>query len=362
MKIGIDCRMWDESGIGRYIRNLVLELAKQDFENDYFLFLLKKNKDIILPKNFVKVEADFGWYGVVEQIRFPKVLNSYNLDLVHFPHFNIPYLYKGKFVVTIHDLIHQHHSTQRSSTLNPVFYRVKKLGYNKIFHQALVKSVKIITPSDFVKKQIVDEWNIDSRKVQVSYEGVDEKILELSKKDIKFKKEINGKFLFYIGNAHPHKNLERLIRVFKKVRVDYPDLKLVLSGKKNYFWEKVLKNIDENIIYTDFVDDEEMVGLYKNAHAYIMPSLEEGFGIPILEAMACECPVVSSNKGSLKEVGGDAAFYFDPLNEGDMEDKIRKVLDDEKLRENLIKKGKKRVLDFSWKKMASEILDIYKSV
>lgn len=363
MRIGIDCRMWDESGIGRYLRNLVLNLAKMDRENSYFLFILRKNKDIRLLDNFIKVEVDFGWYGASEQIKFPKIIKSYNLDLMHFPHFNIPFLYKGKFVVTIHDLIHQHHSTNRSSTLNPVFYRIKKLGYSKVFQQALIKSQKIITPSNFVKDQLVKEWGVSADKIKVTYEGVDEGLLNFSTKSLGNPLRFNGPYLFYIGNAHPHKNLNKFINVFKKINQKYPHLKLVLSGKKNYFWERILKEIkgDDNVIYTDYVTDKDAVGLYKNALIFVMPSMEEGFGIPILEAMACGCPVTSSNAGSLKEVGGDAALYFNPKDESDMEEKIIKVLEDKKLRAELIKKGEKRVKDFSWEKTARQTLEVYKN-
>ncbi len=368
-RIGIDCRMWDESGIGRYLRNLVLNLSKEDSENTYFLFFLKKNKNIKLPDNFIEVEANFGWYGAVEQIRFPKLLNSYNLDLVHFPHFNVPIFYRGRYIVTIHDLIHQHFSTKKTTTLSPVFYRIKRVGYNRVFHQAILKSEKILTPSNFVKNQLIDEWDVDSKKISVTYEGVDEEILEFVKKDsdknfkfIKEKFKINGRFLFFIGNAHPHKNVTRLIRVFKKINEKYPELQLVLSGKRNYFWDDTLRfaKNDKNIIYTDYVNDEELVSLYKNAEVFVMTSLEEGFGIPILEAMACGCPVVSSDKGSLREIGNDAVLYFDPLNDNDIEEKIIKILEDKKYKEELIKKGEKRVREFSWKKMAQQTLEIYK--
>lgn len=375
MRIVIDGRLWSESGLGRYIRNLVYELQKIDQVNDYFILLLKKDfYDVSYDKNFHKVLADFKWYGIKEQIKLPELLKSLKPDLVHFPHFNVPIFYRGKFVVTIHDLIHQHFKTRNTSTLNPFFHMLKKNGYRKVFSHAVKKSVKIITPSEFVKNQLINEWGIEEDKVAVTYEGVDEGVIrivgEVVEKDfvkVSEKFGIKKPYLFYIGNAQPHKNLSRLISVFGKIKEKHPDLNLVLSGPKHIFWEKIKKESHSRggILFTGFVSEEEMVILYKNAQSFVMPSLEEGFGIPILEAMACSCPVVSSSAASLPEVGGSAnaesVLYFDPKDENDMENKILQVLDDKKLRKELIKKGERRYKEFSWQKMAKQTLAIYKS-
>ncbi len=181
---------------------------------------------------------------------------------------------------------------------------------------------------------------------------------------------IKPPFIFYVGNAHPHKNVEGLIKAFLNLRQKYQYLQLVLSGNDHYFWDRVKKEFNQkDIIYTGFVSDEELVALYKSSQVFVMPSFEEGFGIPILEAMAFNTPVVSSNAGSLKEIGGDAALYFDPSprhserseESNDMEEKIMKVLNDQKLGKELIEKGKKRVKLFSWKNLAEETLKIYRS-
>ena len=147
-----------------------------------------------------------------------------------------------------------------------------------------------------------------------------------------------------------------------KLKDKYPDLKLVLAGHDHYFWQRIKKEFqDPDIIYKGYVSDEELVTLYKNAKAFVMPSFEEGFGIPILEAMALSCPVVSSNAGSLPEVGGDACLYFDPTNMSDMTNKINKIINDENLRKDLIKKGLQRYKKFSWKKLAEQTLEVYEN-
>ena len=141
---------------------------------------------------------------------------------------------------------------------------------------------------------------------------------------------------------------------------DKSNLKLVLSGSDHYFWSRIKEEFThKDIIYTGFITDKELVALYKSAECFVMPSFEEGFGIPLLEAMACSCPIISSNAGSLPEVGGNAAIYFDPKNIDDVVDKISKVLNDQKLRKTLIEKGQKRYKLFSWQKLTKQTLEVY---
>ncbi len=390
MRFGIDGRMYSESGVGRYIRNLIAELQVLDNRNEYYIFLLKKDYNSLTyhSGNFKKVVADFKWYGFEEQIKFPPLLRKYNLDLVHFPHFSVPIFYKEKFVVTIHDLIHQKFSMQRVTTHGPILYKVKQLGYKKVFGDAIKRSEKILVPSNFVKNQLINKWWVKAEKIMVSHEAVEGQIIAIAthctqnKIDQVLKKfKINGSYIFYVGNAHPHKNVEGLIAAFRQLKVKSQkskvknnDLKLILAGQDHYFWERIKKELQESrvrspedIIFTGHVSDEEMVALYKSAECFVMPSLEEGFGIPILEAMACSCPVVSSNGGSLPEVGGDACIYFDPHNIDDMAEKISLLCHPERnegsneLRQQLIEKGQKRYKEFSWKKLAEKTLEIYKS-
>lgn len=357
MKIVIDARMYNESGIGRYIRNLISELQILDHENEYFILLLQKDlHGSNFQKNFNKICADFKWYGISEQIKLPKILNEIKPDLVHFPHFNAPIFYQGKFVVTIHDLIHQHFSMQRATTHGSLVYKIKQFGYKKVFKNAIKKSQKILVPSDYVKKQLINDYQINSDKIVITPEAVDSNLSQ-----IKTVKKTGPPYIFYVGNAHPHKNVEGLIKAYLELKKKYRTLKLVLAGGEHYFWQKIQREFpDKDIIYTGHISDEELVGLYKNAACFVMPSFEEGFGIPILEAFALSCPVVSSNAGSLPEVGGPAALYFDPASPHDMTQKISQVLDDEKLRQDLIKKGLKRVNLFSWKKLAEQTLEVYK--
>lgn len=368
MKIGIDARFYNESGVGRYLRNLISNLQILDKKNKYFIFLLAKDYEQFKEsRNFQKVLAPFSWYGFAEQFNLPKLLTRYQLDLVHFPHFNVPIFYTGKFVVTIHDLIHQHQVMKRASTLNSFTFKIKQIGYKRVFKNAVLKSQKILVPSESVQRLLIKEWNVGQDKIVITPEAVDKKILKMANKMNKFDMEkilnkfnIEGKYLFYVGNAHPHKNIEGLINVFYKLIKKYSDLKLVLSGYDHYFWERIKEQFqDPKIYYTGFISDEELVALYKGAESFVMPSYEEGFGIPILEAFSCGCPVVSSDAASLSEIGGDAAIYFDPQNQEDMIDKISNILNNQNLKRQLIKKGKLRYKQFSWEKLAKQTLEVY---
>lgn len=368
MKIGIDARFYNESGVGRYLRNLIDNLKVLDKENQYLIFLLPKDyEQFVKTKNFQAVFADFAWYGFAEQFKLPKLLRKFQLDLVHFPHFNVPIFYTGKFVVTIHDLIHQHHKMNRATTLNPLTYQVKQFGYRKVFKTAITGSEKILVPSNYVKDILVSEWGIRKEKMTVTVEGVDDAILSIASKmkmadqqKVLQKFNVRPPFIFYVGNAHPHKNVEGLIRVFEGLGEKYPNLQLVLSGFDHFFWQRIKEEFQhEDIIYTGSITDEEMVTFYKNAACFVMPSLEEGFGIPLLEAMACGCPVISSNRGSLPEVASDAAVYFNPDDRIDMTSKIDRILRSEKLRQDLILRGSIRYKQFNWRKLAKQTLEVY---
>ncbi|MBI2018967.1 glycosyltransferase family 4 protein [Candidatus Daviesbacteria bacterium] len=370
MRIVVDCRLYSvQAGIGRYIRNLIFNLQKIDKKNTYFILLLKKDYDLLVnQRNFVRVVADFQWYGITEQLKLPKLLHKLNPDLVHFPHFNLPILYRGKFVVTIHDLTHKYFAMKRATTHGRLIYFLKQIGYKVVFKKAATESGTIITPSHYIKNLIAKEYSIPEEKMVVTYEAVDHKFISISEnikkgeiENVMKKFSVSLPYLFYVGNAHPHKNVEGLIKAFFKLKEKYQNLKLVLSGPDHYFWQRLKKEYQlSEIVYTGYVTDEEMVALYKNASSFVMPSFEEGFGIPLLEAMASFAPVVSSNAGALPEVGGDAALYFDPRNTNDMADKISQVLDSEKLKEELIDKGQKRVKFFSWEKLAKQTLEVYR--
>ena len=372
MTIGIDARIYStkHGGIARYTQEVIANLEKIDFENKYFVFLRTEEFDLYQPKNsnFQKVVADFRTYSWQEQLLFPFLLNKYNLDLVHFMHFNVPWLYRRKFITTIHDLIITHFPTSRASQLNPIMYKFKLFFYNRIISQAARRAERIITVSNFSKEDIVRTLKIKSEKISVIYEGADLKNIDSADCNEVIKElGIKNDFLIYVGTAYPHKNLEKLVSAFDLVLKEKLDLQLVLVGKDGYFYEQIRKFAKENlsaenlfkVIFAGYLDDNKLSCLYQKAKLYVFPSLMEGFGLPPLEAQAVGLPVASSDKSCLPEVLGDGAIYFDPENIEDIKNKIITVLVDENLRQELIQKGKYNLQRFSWLKCAQEILSIY---
>ena len=320
MRIGIDCRLWNETGVGRYIRNLVTNLVQIDNQNDYVLFMRTEDAIKFKVKSLkLKVRVvNTRWHTLEEQIKFPQILNKENLDLVHFPYFSVPIFYNRPFVVTIHDLIINHFPTGRASTLPNPIYRLKLLAYKFILEKTAQKAKKIIAVSNATKKEIVDHLNVDSSKVVVTYEGVDSAMQNSKVKSENSKLQLKSqKYFLYVGNAYPHKNLERLIQAFASLISHFSSLNLVLVGKEDYFYKRLKKKVEQmslskNVIFMQNVTDEELSGLYQNALALVLPSLMEGFGLTALEAMANKCLVLASDIPSLREVCGDAAIYFDP--------------------------------------------------
>lgn len=371
MLIGIDARFYGSigKGLGRYTQKLIENLENIDHENRYVVFLRRENFDEYQPqnKNFKKVMADYCWYSFSEQIFFPKLLNKYRFDLVHFPHFNVPLLYRKKFVLTIHDLILIHFPTLRGTTLNPFWYKLKYLAYKLIIGSAIARAAKIITVSEFTKNDIISRYTEAKNKIAVTYEACENfcRISAAPPQNILKKYGIIKPYLLYVGNAYPHKNLEKLLDAFRLVSETNPGTHLVFVGKEDFFYARLKNQVAEkkipNVRFAGFVDDGDLDVLYRMAEAYVFPSLYEGFGLPPLEAMAKGTPVVSSSHACMREILEEAAFYVNAENAQEIAAGIKKVLDDNILRENLIQKGYEQIKKYSWEKMARKTKDIYEN-
>jgi glycosyltransferase involved in cell wall biosynthesis len=356
MRIVIDCRMYglENAGIGRYIINLINQIEKIDQKNEYYLLLRKKYfLDLIFrnPK-FHKILADYSHYSLKEQIFLPIQLFKLKPDLVHFPHFNIPLLYFGKFVVTIHDLIKHTSKGMATTTRSPWLYWLKYFGYKVIFGYAVRRSLSILVPSQFIKKNLIDGYRLEGDKIFVTYEGVS-KSPNNSKIEVINKYRIIKPYLLYVGNLYPHKNIDRLIEAVRIVDQN-SSIELVIVCSRNVFWER-LKGKD-HVKSLGFVPDEELKILYSQAKAFVFPTLSEGFGLPGLEAMETGCPVICSDIPMLREIYGDAAIYFNPL---DINDIAKKIDTDPKGLDLVREKGYNQVTKYSWEKMAKETLNIY---
>lgn len=227
------------------------------------------------------------------------------------------------------------------------------------------KSKKIITISQNSKNDIISRYHLKNDKVEVVYPGVKPDKEDMSEENIKEKYNIDGKYMLFVSTLQPRKNLTRLIEALSKIEKSVK-IKLVVVGRKGWKYEEILSapkkyGVEDKVIFLNFVPDEDLTLLYKEAELFVMPSLYEGFGLPVLEAMKNGCPVAASNTSSLPEAGGDAAAYFDPDSVEDMATVITDVLKDKKMQENMRKKGFEQVKKFSWEKSARETLKIIES-
>ena len=386
---GIDARLWDETGVGRYIRNLVDQLQRIDQKNRYILFVLANNyvklagqiENSKIRDRWKIVKADIRWHTIEEQVKFAQILYKENLDLMHFPYFSFPFLYKKKIVITIHDLILHHHATGQATTLPKFVYGAKLLGYKFLLQSGANHAGKIITVSQTTKKAIIEHLHIPEDKVIVTYEGVDQRISNFksfkphSNPLLKGERD-NRKYFLYVGNAYPHKNLERLVNAFSEMisnlfrinsnKIGLEDVKLIFVGKEDYFYKKLKKRVGQlqcssSIIFKHSVTDEELANLYQHAVALVLPSLMEGFGLPSVEAMANDCLVLSSDIPVFKEICKDAAVYFNPTSVQDIAEKMTEVYKEQSKFTKNKKIGLELSKNFSWGKMAKETLGIYEN-
>ncbi|MDD5749849.1 MAG: glycosyltransferase family 1 protein [Patescibacteria group bacterium] len=365
MKIAIDLRIFgtEPGGIGRYNQKLLEELIKIDSQNFYFL-IFRKKPEIELPKNFQIILCDCTWYSFKEQLILPWLLYWRRLDLVHFTHFNVPVLYRKKFVVTVHDLIMTRFPSRRASTLNSWAFGLKYFFYRRVIAYAVKKAKKIIAVSQFGAADIKEYFQLSDKavkKIKVVYEGVSS-LTAAAPDSSSARLAWPEKYFLYVGNAYPHKNLEFLIKAFAVFRKNHPDYHLVLVGKKNYFYERLEKEANcPQVIFAGYLSDQELLAAYHQAQAYVFPSLFEGFGLPPLEAMSQSLPVLSSQASCLPEILGEAALYFDPKNQADLIQKMEEIISNGDLRDFLVQKGQEQIKKYSWEKMSKEILEIYQS-
>jgi len=356
-KIGIDGRLFNESGVGRYIRNLTLGIDSRDLVDDYIVFLTEKAFKSVEFKNpkIKKALSLAHWHTISEQWKFKKEIEEQNVDLMHFTYFSYPVFYKKPFVTTIHDLIIDHFPTGVASSHSAPIYKLKHFGYKKITSLGIKNSEKIIVPSRATKDEIIKHYKANEQKINVIYEGFDPLI-----KNDKSTELVSKNYILYVGNAYPHKNLLKLFKAYSQLKESI-NIDLVCIGREDYFYKRLKNEAPKGTYFLHTVDDSELFNYYTNANLFVMPSLMEGFGLPILEAMSLSCPVVSSDTPALKEIGGDACLYFDPDDTNSIKNTILNVLQDKKKQNTLIEKGIIQAKKYSWKECVDKTLSVYES-
>lgn len=363
MRIGVDIRSLQEkrySGVSEYTLNLLKALFSIDRANQYILFC-NAIKKIDLPKfDFPNVKIiKFNYPNKLFNLslkffKFPKIDKLINgLDIFFMPNLQfIALSEKVKTVITIHDLSFERY---------PSFFSTRQRLWHKLVNPRKLcrESKKIIAVSANTKNDIVNLYNIESRKIEVIYSGLDKKYKEIENQEelerVKNKYSLPEKFILYLGNIESRKNIDSIIEAFKNLNI--PDLYLIIAGQGG----SGVRNLDK-IKFIGYVADEEKAALYNLAKIFVYPSFYEGFGFPPLEAMACGTPVISSFSSSLSEVVGSAAIMIDPYNVSELSAAINQILTDKDLWRNLRQRGFEQAKKFNWRNTAQKLLIILQNL
>ncbi|MCS7092869.1 MAG: glycosyltransferase family 4 protein [Patescibacteria group bacterium] len=353
MKIGVDgneANVEEKVGVSVYTLNLLKYFRQRAKKELQFTVYLKS-----YPRKDLPASSPFFRYEVIKgkclwsQVFLPIALfRKKELDVFFSPAHYLPRFLSFPSVVTIHDL---------SFIFYPKDFLIKDLIQLRHWTSYSVrKATKVIAVSQTTKKDLLRVYRLPEKKIQVIYNGFEKrpngKSEELILKD---RRRRLRPFLLYVGTLQPRKNLSALILAFEKLKYLYPEFELIIAGKKGWLYHKIFTlvsqlGLEKDVYFTDYISDNQLIYLYKNAFCFVLPSFYEGFGIPILEAMSYGCPVIASFSSSLPEVGADACLYFDPTNPLSLFEKIKSLIEQPALRETLIKKGYQRVKEFSWEK------------
>lgn len=343
------------TGIANYTKNIREGITK---ENDLFDY-----KFLEYPISIKNRVADKVVQILWEQIILPILILFKGISLVHLTkNFGVPFIVNTTYITTIHDIIPY---ILKDQYLNKAYKRIEFALKTK---RAIKHSKIIITDSHYTKKDLMKYFNVPDNKIEVLYLGVDSKFKKieqpLTKQALKNKLGIEAPYILGIGGTEPRKNVSTLIQAFEQLQQKYQThYSLVIVGRPWPKMEKensVITQANNKVIYTGYIEDNELVSLYNEADLFVFPSLYEGFGLPPLEAMACGTPVIVSNTTSLPEIVGDAGYYIDPRNPEQISEAIWHVLSDASLRESLITKGFERVKFFNWDDSVNKIIEIYK--
>ena len=367
MRIGIDARKLHDFGIGTYIRNLLRQLARLDERTDYVLLCRPEDcaAGLAYGRNFRPVPEPARPYSVKEQFSVPIDVRRERLDLFHAPHYVLPPLTPGRLVVTIHDCIHLMFPQYLPGRMSHAYARLSMWA-------AVRRSKRILTVSETSKRDILRFFDVPPDKITVIYNAIDEHFAVPPTDEqimhVRERYQLEDQFVLYVGNVKPHKNLERLIEAFSRVRRSgFDHLKLLIIGDEISKHQALRRAVHRLMLhkyvrFLGFVPDETLAVLYRLAAVFVFPSLYEGFGLPPLEAMASGTPVVTSNVSSLPEVVGDAAVLVDPYDSQAIADGIASVLTDASLRAQLREKGLARARRYSWEASVTRVREIYGQV
>ncbi len=379
MKIGIEGqRLYRKKkhGMDMVALELIRNLQKIDSENEYFVFVAPDEDNTCIPKtnNFKIVELDGGSYPKWEQLALPKAAKAEGCDLLHCTSNTAPVKTNIPLVVTLHDIIYMESNYLKILTGSATPYQKFGNVYRKVVVPRVVKnSKKIITVSHFEKNRIGEFFGMkNDNRLAAVYNGVSEHFEVVSDKAelkrVKEKYHLPDNYFFFLGNTDPKKNTKGTLKAFSDfIKQTKSDYKLVMLDYDRAELDKILTEIGDKalinrIVLTGYVINTDLPAIYGQCKVFLYPSLRESFGIPMLEAMACGVPVITSNTSSMPEVAGDAAKIIDPFKPEEITEALITLVDNNELRDNLVAKGLERARKFSWKAMAESVLEIYNEI
>jgi glycosyltransferase involved in cell wall biosynthesis len=362
MKIAFDLRRIQKPGVGRYMTCLTEAVMAHAPEHAYLLILPPGEEGAIAVRQSAeKVISSAPCYSLREQFELPRLLRRHKIDLVHSLHFNLPLFSPCPAVVTIHDVIYLACKQDLPSRWGRLYYRTMMTA-------AVRRADRVITVSEFSKSEIVRYLGAEPEKISVIHSGVDrdfQPVIDAAKTQAaQAKYGIDGAYILYAGIHKLRKNHAGLMRAFREFLKSGENAQLVIAGPMSEGEDELRElarelEIAHRVVFTGFVPDSDLRTLYSAARVYACPSLYEGFGFTVLEAMACGVPVVCSRESSLPEVAGDAALYADPRIPQEYALALRQVFDDVDLRRQLIERGFRNRLRFSWEHAAIATLAAY---
>jgi glycosyltransferase involved in cell wall biosynthesis len=363
MKIAFDLRRIKNPGIGRYMKCLVEAVVESAPEHDYLLILPPGAEEAVVctGTNVEKITPSLKYYSLREQVDLPRILRRKKIDLLHSPHFNIPLIRVCPTVVTIHDVIYLACREDLPSFVGRMYYRAMMAA-------AVRRADRIITDSEYSKRDIQRFFKAEDDRLDVIYPGIDQSIRKnvdsVKLCEVKSRLGIVSPYLIYTGIYKLRKNHAGLLQAFKTFVDQGGHAQLVIAGPMEEGEEMLRRlardlGVADRVVFTGFVDDRDLPALYSGASVYACPSLYEGFGFTVLEAMACGIPVVCSKETSLPEVAGAAALYADARNPQEFGNALYQVFSDQALRAMLVSKGTNNLQRFQWKHAAEQTLAVY---
>ncbi len=372
MRIGIDytAAVRQAAGIGRYARELVRALLALESEHDYTLFAATGGLGGRPPAPSERarlraVPLSDEWLARLwHRARLPLPVEAVTgpIDLFYSPDFVLPpTLPRTRTLVTVHDLSFLHYPEHFVPKL------VRYLG--RVVPRSIARADRVLADSEATRTDLTRMLGVPQEKVQVLYSGVDPRFHpqpeagERERLAARYGLGVRP-YILSVGTIQPRKNYLRLIRALALL-TDRPPLSLVIAGKPGWLYDEVLEEaarIPDRVQLLGFVEESDLPALYRGAALFVFPSLYEGFGLPVLEAMACNVPVVCSNRSSLPEVAGQAAILVDPESEQELAQAMRRVLEEEPLRREMVRRGQERAARFTWQRAASQLLAVFETL